>query len=398
MDGFHWHPEARLFDAQSDNEKGVVLPRPFVISKGNTSGVCADRPVTDALGLAFSGIAFRIGAKEAPAPVSGFQTLTSGSTGAPRRIARDVKSWQRSFAVNAALFGIGPGVRVAVLGRLVQSLSLYGAVEGLSLGAQVHVLEGLRPDRQRAALAVRGVTVLWASPPQLQLLVEAGGQALPALRHVLVGGAKLDTRLRASLAEMCPKAVVREFYGAAEASFITLADASTPVHSVGRPYPSVEIGIGTPGGGAVEGRVWVRSPYLFQGYAGADAGVAQWQDGWLGLGEVGRLEAGHLVLLGRIDRMVTVAGQSAYPEAMEAFLLGLQGVTRAAVLPRADDLRGQVLEAVLIGNAVTTQVLAALRAQFGTLIAPKRVHWRSNWPILPSGKVDLAALMQEIER
>jgi len=387
MDGFLWHPEARLFDTE-----GVALLRPFGVS-----GVCADRPVAVALSAAFGAAAFgavpfRIGAQDAPAPAVGFETLTSGSTGAPRRIARDVKSWQRSFTVNAGLFGIGPGVGVAVLGRLVQSLSLYGAVEGLSLGADVHVLDGMRPDRQRAALAARGVQVLWASPPQVQLLLEAGGAALPAVRFVLVGGAKLDDRLRAGLAALCPAAEVREFYGAAEASFITLADGTTPGHAVGRPYPGVEIGIGGPFGDAPEGRVWVRSPYVFTGYGGPDAGVAEWQDGWLGLGEIGRMDAGQLVLLGRIDRMVTVAGQNAYPEAMELFLLSLPGVTRAAVVPRVDALRGHVLEAVVMGSGDTAQVLAALRARFGPLIAPKRVQWRGDWPVLASGKPDLVAL------
>jgi long-chain acyl-CoA synthetase len=136
----------------------------------------------------------------------------------------------------------------------------------------------------------------------------------------------------------------------------------------------------------------VRSPYLFQAYAGGDIGGAEWRDGWLGLGEVGALERGQLVLRGRIDRMVTVAGQNAYPEAMELFLLGMPGVERAAVVPRADGLRGQVLEAVLMGRADEAQVLAALRAQFGVLIAPKRVRWRSDWPVLESGKADLTAL------
>jgi long-chain acyl-CoA synthetase len=390
MDGFHWHPEAQVYDG-----KGVAMPRPFAVSGGSSIakvGVCADRPVALALGQAFSGGPFRIGAEGAPAPLAGFETLTSGSTGAPRRIARGFASWRRSFAVNAAAFGIGPGQRVAVLGRLTHSLALYGAVEAISLGAELHILDGMRPDRQRAALLARGVGVIWASPPQLQLLIEAGGAALPAVRYVLVGGAKLDAGLRAALAHMCPTAEIREFYGAAEASFVALADATTPDHAVGRAYPGVEIGIGAPGGTAPEGRVWVRSPYLFQGYAGEDVGVAAWQDGWLALGEVGMIEDGQLVLLGRIDRMVTVAGQNAYPEAIELFLLAFPGVTRAAVLPIADGLRGNVLEAVLMGTADETQVLAALRARFGALIAPKRLRWRSDWPVLASGKTDLISL------
>jgi long-chain acyl-CoA synthetase len=278
----------------------------------------------------------------------------------------------------------------------VQSLSLYGVVEGLSLGAQVHVLDGMRPDRQRAALAARQVAVLWASPPQLQVLIEAGGPELTALRHVLIGGAKLDAGLRAGLARICPQAQIREFYGAAEASFITLADADTPENSVGRPYPGVEIGIAAPGGDAAEGQVWVRSPYLFRGYAGPDAGVAEWRGDWLGLGEIGTMRDGQLILLGRIDRMVTIAGQNAYPEAIEQALLSLPGVARAAVLPRPDALRGQVFEAILMGTAKDADVMAALRAQFGPLIAPKRLRWRSDWPVLPSGKVDLAVLAKDL--
>ena len=78
---------------------------------------------------------------------------------------------------------------------------------------------------------------------------------------ILVGGSKLDAALRAALAVMAPEAVIREFYGAAEASFITLADAATPEASVGRAYPGVEIAL-DPGG-----EVWVKSPYLFLGYA-----------------------------------------------------------------------------------------------------------------------------------
>ena len=67
--------------------------------------------------------------------------------------------------------GIGPGARIAVLGRLIHSLSLYGAIEGLHLGAEVHLLDSLRPDRQRKALALRRITHLYATPAQLRLLL-----------------------------------------------------------------------------------------------------------------------------------------------------------------------------------------------------------------------------------
>ncbi|WP_180996066.1 AMP-binding protein [Tabrizicola aquatica] len=331
--------------------------------------------------------AFRIGAPDQPPPVPHdlpvFETLTSGSTGQPRRILRTQGSWTASFAVNAC-FSIGPGARVAVLGRLVHSLALYGAVEGLHLGAEVHLLDALRPDRQRKALAEREITHLYATPAQLRLLVEGGGLC-PDLRLVLVGGSKLDARLHSALAGMAPAAEVREFYGAAETSFITLADGDTPEGSVGRAYPGVEIRVEA-------GEVWVRSPYLFLGYAGGK-GSARWSDGWLSVGEMGRLEGGFLYLDGRAGRMVTVADQNVFPEAIEALLETMPGVNRAAVLPVPDPRRGVVLVALVKGDrAVEAAVMARLRAELGPLKAPRALIWQVDWPVLPSGKTDLRGL------
>ena len=381
--------------------------------------------------------AFRIGAPDQPPPAPHDQpileTLTSGSTGQPRRIRRTQGSWTASFAVNAA-FGIGPGARVATLGRLIHSLSLYAAIEGLHLGADVHLLADLRPDRQPAALAQRKVTHLYATPAQLRLLTEGQGQC-PDLRLILVGGSKLDAALRARIASLAPNARVREFYGAAETSFITLADAATPDASVGRPYPGVDLCLDP------SGEVWVKSPYLFLDYAGsgddsrsiqssrdfpspnipraarpspepvarpsrAEArqgdcapaldsihAATRWRDGWLSVGEIGALTDGYLTLRGRAGRMVTVADQNVFPEEIEALLHTLPGVSRAAVLAVPDPKRGHALIAILQGDPTAeAAILSALRQTLGPLKSPKTLIWREDWPVLASGKTDLRAL------
>ncbi len=373
---FLWHPKARLFgpdgaEAFASLRGAAVLP--------------ADPPGPALAAALAGGAAFRIGATDAPAPRDGpgplFETLTSGSTAAPRRILRSQASWTASFAVNAGLFGFGPGSSVAVLGALVHSLSLYGALEGLHLGARVHLLGGLRPDRQAQALAARGVDTLYATPAQLRGLTGA----LPDLRLVLVGGSKLDAGLRAGLAALAPGADLREFYGAAETSFITLADADTPEGSVGRAYPGVVLDIR-------QGEVWVKSPYLFNGYAGED-GSARREGDWLSVGEMGRLQDGVLYLNGRKGRMVTVADQNVFPEEIEALMETLPGIARAAVLACPDSARGHVLTAVALGDpAQEAAVLAALRATLGPLKAPRRIVWRADWPVTAAGKTDLAAL------
>lgn len=389
-EGFLWHPEARLVDGRGLSQ-GQVRQRLRVI---------AERPSALAVATALAAAgAFRIG-PGLPAPEASvapmFETLTSGSTGTPRRIWRKQSSWTASFAVNAGLFGIGPGVRVAVLGRLVQSLSLYGALEGMHLGAEVHLLDDLRPDRQRRALAARGVEVLYASPAQLRLLIGVG-PVCRALRVVLVGGAKLDATLRAALAVMAPDAAVREFYGAAETSFVTLASPEDPDGSVGCPYPGVELRVeGSP---ESPGLIEVRSPYLFVDYAGeaTGTGAARWQDGWLSVGEMGWMAGGCLYLAGRAGRMVTIADHNVFPEEVEAMLLAQPGVRQAAVLPRPDATRGVVLVAVLHGDPWREEaILRDVRAALGPLKAPRAAVWRDHWPLLVSGKTDLAALAEDL--
>lgn len=385
---FRWHPAAHLYEGLDEVAPGPVGFSPLL----------ADRPAGLALAaaLAGGGRAFRIGgAGPAPEGEGVFETLTGGSTGTPRRILRRQDSWIASFQVNAGLFGLGPGMRTAVLGRLVHSLALYGALESLHLGADLFLLDALRPDRQRFALAGRKVALLYATPAQIRLLTEAAGPDLPMLRHLLIGGSKLDAALRAQVARMAPAVQVHEFYGAAEASFITLAGPGAPEASVGAAYPGVEIAIRDASGQDLPegqlGEIWLRSPYLFQAYAGPPGG-ARWQAGWLSVGEHGRMQAGHLTLAGRAGRMVKIAEQAVYPEEIEAFLLAQPGVRRAAVLPRPDPARGQVLVAALQGPAEDEALLRALRQAFGALVAPRAVLRPADWPVLASGKTDLAAL------
>ena len=162
--------------------------------------------------------------------------------------------------------------------------------------------------------------------------------------------------------------------------------------SVGRPYPGVEIA-------CREGVIWVRSPYLALDAArdgAARPGAALWQDGWVAPGECGRIEDGYLWLTGRIGRRVKVADQTVQLEVIEEVLAAQPGVQAGAVIAVPDARRGHVLTACVVGDASQEPaILAALRASFGPLMAPRRLNWRASLPLLPSGKTDLAQLMQD---
>ncbi|MCA1288409.1 AMP-binding protein [Salipiger bermudensis] len=349
-----------------------------------------------------SGASFSIGLdriEQLPGAARGIlESRSSGTTGAAKAIRRSHGSWITSFEVNAAVLGITPRDTCAVLGAPQHSLALYAIAEAAWLGADLLCLGGKRPGTQATALHEAAATLLYATPTQLRLLCTPG-QRLPSVRHILCGGGRMPEGLRARLAALCPNAALREFYGAAETSFIAWGDAATPEGAVGRAYPGVEIQIDAPEGAF--GEIWVRSPYLFEGYAEGASADTRWRDGFVTVGEIGRLDvAGVLTVAGRRSRMVTVADQNVFPEDIEALLLADPEVAHCAVLPRPDPRRGVQLVAVIAGRcdaACSERLLALGRAALGPLAAPRRVIGMAEFPLTPSGKPDLRAIGRWLE-
>lgn len=332
-----------------------------------------------------------------------FQCETSGTGGAPKRIRRSQASWCASFAINRSRFPSAPRHTIAVLGGLQSSLALYGAVEALCLGGDLHLLAGMRPDRQLARIAEAGVSLLWATPTQIRQLALAGRACL-SLRHLLAGGGRVDAATRDAAARLFPAAEITEFYGAAETSFMALSGRDTPAGSVGRPYPGVAIAIrgedGTPLPAGETGEIWVSSPYLFTGYAQGGSGHTRRDGPWLTIGEMGSLDAGgHLFVAGRRARMVTIADRNVHLDAIEEVLLGFEGVIQAGVVALPDPMRGHALAGVLqcTDSACPDMILRQSRTALGPLAAPRRLVTITDWPQLASGKTDYAALRARLD-
>jgi long-chain acyl-CoA synthetase len=318
---------------------------------------------------------------------------SSGSSGAPKLIRRTPNSWRGSFEVNKRQFGLRADDNYAVLGHLGHSLSLYAALEALHIGAGVAFLSELGPRSLAEAIRNYQITTLYATPSQLQVIIRADSAPFPSLKQVFFGGGKMNKILRSHLAERFPNASLKEFFGASETSFITMSDEATPEGSVGRLYPGVELRIG-PGNVMGEiGEIWVKSPYLFEDYVLGESPFTNWQDGYLSIGEMGSLDAnGYLHLAGRRSRMVTVADQNVFPEAIEALLHTLPDVEAAAVITPDDPLRGAQIIAAVVGDVDATSLRHACRAALGDAAVPRAVWILQDLPMLAAGKPDLQSL------
>ena len=333
-----------------------------------------------------------------------FQTISGGTMGFPKVLERTCISWILSFNTNDKNYNLS-GSRVALFGSLTHSLSLYGALEALFLGCEVHHLAGLSPSSQLEYLENKKIEILYVTPTQLRLMLSAEYQnyLIDSLRYVFIGGASIEQKTLAELSKIAPNAELKQFYGSSETSFITISDLLTPVNSVGKAYPGVEIVLGdqpdNPVSSGEIGRVWVRSPYLFSKYVGENSCNLNRFSDWVSPGELAKLDLDqNLFLLGRIDRIFKIKDQAIIPEEIENYLLTKKDIMDAAVVKKNDVLRGNKAVAYIATSELLD--IEKLKLECISSIPPLDGSFQiielspEKFPFLPSGKPDIYKLQQ----
>ncbi len=330
---------------------------------------------------------------------------TSGSTAVPKGFQRTHRSWTASFAGAQQEFEVGPSDCVFSPGPFSHSLPLYALASSLHAGARFVFIRGFQARAGLRTLIEERVSVLYAVPTQLAMLIEAAEAdetVCRAVRLVLSSGAKWPSPLSARFRKVFPSAVLAEFYGASELSFVTLArsDQRVPKGSVGRAFPGVSISIRAASGkkqpSGRTGLVFVESPLVFSGYAGGSEDVLRSGEA-MSVGDRGYLDrAGFLYLTGRNDRLVISSGRNIQPEEVEAVLHRHAALAMCAVFGLDDEKRAQRLVALIQfkpgKSAKAADLIAHLRKVLPSYKTPSRFAVAKDWPLTASGKTDYRRL------
>ena len=306
--------------------------------------------------------------------------FSSGSTGEPRCISRTWESWTSSFATADALFAVDDGETVGLLGPWTSTMVLFAAMHALNSGATP--LAGTPGELSRVGdlRVVHGVPTAastyldriserrW-SPPRL--LVTAGATAPTELWHT-ADHLGID---------------MVEYYGAAELSFIGAHHEPGGFDTLSQ----VEVEIR-------DTVIWVRSPYLADGYlAGAEGALLRDGD-WASVGDHGTFDdQGRLQISGRGDTAVTTAGHTVLVEDVERALAAIPGVHEIAVLGLPHDSLGEVLAAAFVADVDTGHLRAASLDLPGPM-RPRAWFPMSALPRTANGKIDRVRLRTEVTR
>jgi O-succinylbenzoic acid--CoA ligase len=314
---------------------------------------------------------------------------TSGSSGEPKDVMLSAAAVRASAQATLRRLG-GPGQwTLALPVHYVAGLQVI--VRSILAGSSPVIL----PDHTDLASAADAMTgdrrYLAIVPTQLHRWLP-DPVALAALRRydaVLLGGAAADQRDVEAVRAEGVRIVTT--YGMSETCGGCVYD--------GAPLDGVAVAL------AADGRIRIAGPVLFDGYAGRPDMTAEiLRDGWLTTSDLGEFDDdGLLVVLGRVDDVVTSGGVNVSVGAVERIVGSLPGVSACAVVGRPDDEWGAVVCAVVQpsadpeGGSVTLEAVRdAVSRLHPRAWAPRELLIVDRLPLLDSGKVDRRALASSL--
>jgi 2-aminobenzoate-CoA ligase len=279
----------------------------------------------------------------------------------------------------------------------------------LRVGAATVLLEKLTPDTLLGAIARYRATVCFTAPTfYRQMAALVPGHDVSSLRRCVSAGEPLPPATRQAWLRASGLAMI-DGIGSTEMLhiFISAADDDIRPGATGKPIPGYRACIldaaGLPVGPGVIGRLAVKGPtgcrYL------DDARQTDYVlDGWNLTGDSYEMDAdGYFYYRARTDDMIISAGYNiAGPEVEEA-LLRHPLVAECAVIGRADEERGQIVEAHVVlkpdaagaGGALAAPDLEALarilqdfvKEQIAPYKYPRAVRFLPSLPRTETGKL-----------
>lgn len=333
--------------------------------------------------------------------------FTSGTTGEPKAIIRDRRSWRVSLETGQAFFRLGPETRTYAPGPLAHGLTLYALAETLTAGAEFVGARHFEADPSLATMAAARAKRLVLVPTMLRRLCERAARSpLTSVRQITVAGAKLTPADREAARRAFPDAHVTEYYGASELGFISVSqavDRHSPT-AVGKAFPGVRLTIlgenGEPLPVGEAGTIFVESELISEGYiAGGDGAGFRRQGKHATVGDLGFLdEDGTLHLIGRAGGMVVSGGNNIYPSEVEGVILGAGDVNAVFVFDLDHpDLGSELAAVVEPGDGFDPAALGThLAAALPRYKHPRKIWLCRNMPMTASGKLAAGELRRWI--
>ena len=340
--------------------------------------------------------------------------FTSGTTGLPKGAVYCNR--QLAFITQTDTGGAWDTGGRSLSGTSFAHLGFMTKLPGtLQRGGTTFIMERWRAADALELVAREKMTTMAGVPTQLALMLrqpDFDRFDLSSVRYIIAGGGPVTPGLaEEARRRFCAALATR--YSCTEAG-IGLGTAfddpdEDAVLSVGRPHASVELALRDGSDQAVAegdvGEVCLRSPAIMAGYwrDPEQTAAAFTSDGFVRTGDLGWIDdRGRLRLVGRSKEMYVRGGYNVYPVEVEGILSTHPDVAAIAIVPRPDDVMGEIGIAVIVPrDPARTPTIDELRAFAGPQVAayklPEGLVVRAELPLTAAEKVDRRALVAELD-
>jgi acyl-CoA synthetase (AMP-forming)/AMP-acid ligase II len=339
--------------------------------------------------------------------------FTSGTTGLPKGAVYCNR--QLAFITQTDTGGAWDTGGRSFSGTSFAHLGFMTKLPGsLQRGGTTFIMQRWRAADALELLAREKMTTVAGVPTQLALMLrqpDFDTFDLSTVRYIIAGGGPVTPGL-AEEARRRFGALLATRYSCTEAG-IGLGTAfddpdEDAVLSVGRPHPSVDLAVLDGDDGALPagevGEVCLRSPAVMSGYwrDPEQTAAAFTPDGFVRTGDLGWIDdRGRLRLVGRSKEMYVRGGYNVYPVEVESVLSTHPDVAAVAIVPRADDVMGEIGVVVIVPRDPSrAPSLDELRAFAAPHVAayklPEALVARAELPLTAGDKVDRRALVAEL--
>jgi acyl-coenzyme A synthetase/AMP-(fatty) acid ligase len=322
--------------------------------------------------------------------------FTSGTAGEPKPIRHGARYLEGQSVQAEHWFGARQGDLCWCTAASGWSLSARNAFVAAWLrGAAALLHDGRFDAAERLELLEREqVNVLCMSPTEYRAIAKRGElRPLPALRHAVAAGEPLNPEVVLTWQEAVGVSV-HDGYGQTETGHLTGMPIGPPVKpgSMGRPLPGFRAWID-------EGELVVDPATVPTFFVDGDRD-RPWRTG----DRVSEDEQGYLWFEGRTDDVIISAGYRIGPFEVESALVAHPAVAEAAAVSTPDEVRGQVVRAVVVlqpgfepSDTLVRELQDHVKGETAPYKYPRVVDFADALPKTPSGKIRRAALREGVE-
>jgi amino acid adenylation domain-containing protein len=348
--------------------------------------------------------------------------FTSGSTGKPKGIKGTHRPLSHFLQWHVQTFGLSESDRFSMLSGLAHDPLLRDIFTPLSLGATLCIpnQEDIEtPGSLADWVQQQRVSVAHLTPAMAQLLTTSAKTNTTDLRYLFFSGDILTHQDITRIRNFAPQATCVNFYGATETPqamgyFIVQEQCDRTFKEtipIGRGIADVQLLVLNANlnlaGISELGEIYVRTPYLAQGYVGSEQLTQEkfiinpstniGRDRLYKTGDLGRyLPDGNIEFVGRVDHQVKIRGFRIELGEIEAILSQHPYVQQIVVISRENVLGEKQLVAYIVPKAgqvcTTNELRNFLKQKLPNYMIPTSFVMLEALPITPNNKVDRLAL------